>query len=69
MDARTALRRATPTSANPPTISQAILGSGTGVALMREHGVNVFLVGEAFMRAADPGTELARLFQTEVAGR
>ncbi len=32
------------------------------VALMREHGVNAFLVGEAFMRAADPGTELARLF-------
>jgi len=32
------------------------------VALMREHGVNCFLVGEAFMRAADPGDELARLF-------
>jgi len=24
--------------------------------------VNTFLVGEAFMRAADPGEELARLF-------
>ena len=34
----------------------------TDVALMREHGVNAFLVGEAFMRAADPGAELARLF-------
>ncbi|MGO9445945.1 MAG: indole-3-glycerol phosphate synthase TrpC [Thiobacillaceae bacterium] len=32
------------------------------VALMRQHGVNAFLVGEAFMRAADPGTELGRLF-------
>ena len=32
------------------------------VALMREHGVNAFLVGEAFMRAPDPGAELARLF-------
>ena len=32
------------------------------VALMREHGVHAFLVGEAFMRAADPGEELARLF-------
>ena len=32
------------------------------VALMRRHGVNAFLVGEAFMRADDPGTELARLF-------
>ncbi len=32
------------------------------VARMRAAGVNAFLVGEAFMRAADPGVELARLF-------
>jgi indole-3-glycerol phosphate synthase len=32
------------------------------VALMRASGVNAFLVGEAFMRADDPGEELARLF-------
>lgn len=32
------------------------------VAYMRGHGVNTFLVGEAFMRAGDPGAELARLF-------
>lgn len=32
------------------------------VALVRRRGVNAFLVGEAFMRAADPGLELARLF-------
>ena len=32
------------------------------VALMREHGVNAFLVGEAFMRAEDPGARLAELF-------
>jgi indole-3-glycerol phosphate synthase len=32
------------------------------VALMRANGVNAFLVGEAFMRAPSPGTELARLF-------
>jgi len=29
---------------------------------MRENKVDCFLVGEAFMRAADPGVELARLF-------
>lgn len=34
------------------------------VGLMREHQVDCFLVGEAFMRAADPGVELARLFGT-----
>ena len=32
------------------------------VQAMREKQVNAFLVGEAFMRAKDPGDELARLF-------
>jgi indole-3-glycerol phosphate synthase len=31
------------------------------VRLMRDHGVEAFLVGEAFMRADEPGAELARL--------
>ena len=32
------------------------------VALMRERGVNAFLVGEAFMRADEPGDRLRELF-------
>lgn len=32
------------------------------VAAMRANGVHAFLVGEAFMRADNPGEELARLF-------
>ncbi|UCV19602.1 indole-3-glycerol phosphate synthase TrpC [Ferribacterium limneticum] len=32
------------------------------VALMRNNNVQAFLVGEAFMRAPEPGSELARLF-------
>jgi indole-3-glycerol phosphate synthase len=32
---------------------------------MRVAGVNTFLVGEAFMRATDPGAELQRLFHTD----
>jgi indole-3-glycerol phosphate synthase len=32
------------------------------VAAMRQAGVHAFLVGEAFMRAAEPGKELERLF-------
>jgi indole-3-glycerol phosphate synthase len=38
-----------------------ILGS-TDVATMRQAGVHAFLVGEAFMRAPDPGVALATLF-------
>jgi indole-3-glycerol phosphate synthase len=32
------------------------------VKLMRDHDVHAFLVGEAFMRAEDPGARLAELF-------
>ena len=32
------------------------------VSLMHDHGVNAFLVGEAFMRAPEPGEALASLF-------
>jgi indole-3-glycerol phosphate synthase len=32
------------------------------VSLMRGHGVHAFLVGEAFMKAPDPGEKLAELF-------
>jgi indole-3-glycerol phosphate synthase len=34
------------------------------VALMRSRGVNAYLVGEAFMRAPDPGVALEALFGT-----
>ena len=49
-----------------PTDKRVITESGIllpqHVRLMRDHSVNAFLVGEAFMRAPDPGAELARLF-------
>ncbi len=52
----------------PSIPSQKIVVTESGihtpadVARMRSHQVNGFLVGEAFMRAEDPGIELARLF-------
>jgi indole-3-glycerol phosphate synthase len=52
----------------PPIPADRIVVTESGilapadVARMRNSGVHAFLVGEAFMRAADPGAELARLF-------
>ncbi len=43
-------------------ITESGILSPVDVALMRDHHVNAFLVGEAFMRADNPGYELARLF-------
>ena len=44
-------------------ISESGIGSPSDVRLMRDHRVHAFLVGEAFMRADDPGAELGRLFR------
>lgn len=43
-------------------VTESGIHSRADVMLMRNNQVNTFLVGEAFMRAADPGIELARLF-------
>ena len=43
-------------------VTESGIHSRDDVALMRSHGVHTFLVGEAFMRAKDPGEELKRLF-------
>lgn len=43
-------------------ITESGIRSREEVDMMRRHGVSAFLVGEAFMRAKDPGAELARLF-------
>jgi indole-3-glycerol phosphate synthase len=43
-------------------VTESAIHSPVDVALMRSHGVNAFLVGEAFMRADEPGRKLAELF-------
>lgn len=43
-------------------VTESGIHAAADVELMRENNVNAFLVGEAFMRAADPGTELKKLF-------
>ena len=43
-------------------VTESGIASRDDVALMRGNGVHAFLVGEAFMRAADPGVALEQLF-------
>jgi len=43
-------------------VTESGINNPADVELMRNHRVNAFLVGEAFMRAEDPGIELERLF-------
>ena len=43
-------------------ITESGIHTGSDVALMREHGVHAFLVGEAFMRAQEPGEKLREMF-------
>jgi indole-3-glycerol phosphate synthase len=43
-------------------VTESGILNGADVRRMREANVHAFLVGEAFMRAEDPGTELNRLF-------
>ena len=44
-------------------VTESGILSADDVALMRHHRVNSFLIGEAFMRAPDPGGALEKLFQ------
>ena len=43
-------------------ISESGIQTRSDVALLKSAGVHAFLVGEAFMRAPDPGEALADLF-------
>lgn len=43
-------------------VTESGILSSADVDQMRHHGVDAFLVGEAFMRAVDPGAALAKLF-------
>jgi indole-3-glycerol phosphate synthase len=43
-------------------VSESGIRAPEDVALLRAHGIHGFLVGEAFMRASDPGEKLFELF-------
>jgi indole-3-glycerol phosphate synthase len=46
-------------------VTESGIHARADVARMRDAGIHAFLVGEAFMRADDPGAELQRLFSSE----
>lgn len=60
LDTTLRLREAVP--ADRLLVTESGIHTPDDVQRMRQNGVHAFLVGEAFMRAADPGAELSRLF-------
>jgi indole-3-glycerol phosphate synthase len=60
LDTTLALKNAVP--ADRLLVTESGIHTREDVARMRAAGVHAFLVGEAFMRADEPGEELARLF-------
>ena len=56
------LRSAVP--ADRIVITESGISSAAEVIRMRSEGVHAFLVGEAFMRAEDPGKQLEVIFST-----
>lgn len=46
------------------TVTESGIHTPADVARMRQNGVNAFLVGEAFMKAEQPGLKLAELFES-----
>ena len=43
-------------------VTESGIHSGEDIKMMQDNGINSFLVGEAFMRAPDPGAKLKELF-------
>ena len=60
LDTTLSMRQAVP--ADRLLVTESGIVTAQDVTLMRGHQVNAFLVGETFMRAEDPGAELAKLF-------
>ena len=61
-DLNTTLELLDQIDANRIVITESGIHNRADVALMRAHQVHAFLIGEALMRAEDPGLALAQLF-------
>lgn len=45
-------------------VAESGIGSGADIKKLGKHGVRVFLIGETFMKARDPGLELSNLISS-----
>lgn len=61
-DLKTSVRLADSLPGDLRLVTESGIHTQADVAYLREHGLHAFLVGEAFMRAEDPGARLAELF-------
>ncbi len=61
-DLQTSVQLADRVPANQRLVTESGIHTQADVAHLREHGLHAFLVGEAFMRAENPGARLAELF-------
>jgi indole-3-glycerol phosphate synthase len=59
---QTTINLAADVPAGTMLVTESAIHTKQDVALMRSHGIDHFLVGEAFMRADEPGEKLAELF-------
>lgn len=60
LETSTALKAAVP--GDRIAVTESGIGTRQDVARMRGAGIDTFLIGESFMRQADPGAALSRLF-------
>ena len=59
----TTLRMISKVPAGRILVTESGIATPADVRQLRAAGVNAFLIGEAFMRAEDPGVALAQLFK------
>jgi indole-3-glycerol phosphate synthase len=63
VDLRTSLDLAPLAPAGAILVSESGIASGEGIRRLRDAGYNAFLIGETFMRAANPGGALRQLIR------
>ncbi len=50
-------------------IAESGISSGADIKRLRAEGVHVFLIGETFMKAPDPGAELKNLISSSISAQ